>query len=68
MTIETKSAIVLVGWLLTLAIVALSLDLSSVRSWSILIAVGLIPPLLLTRLRGSGESSMSEVIQKALGR
>ena len=64
---STKSAIV-AGWLLTLGAVAISVDLSSLRSWSILMALGLIPPVLLTRLRSATDPSMSEVIQKALGR
>jgi hypothetical protein len=64
---STKSTI-LAGWLLTLAVVAISVDLSSFRSWGILMAVGLVPPLLLTRLRSATDPSMSEVIQKALGR
>ena len=66
-TESTRWAIV-VGWLLTLAAVAIFMDLSSFRSWSILTAMILIPPVLLTRLRNATDPSMSEVIQKALGR
>ncbi len=62
-----KSAIV-GGWVLTLGVVATSVNLASLGGWSLLLAVGLVPPVLLMQLRDSTDPSMSESIQKALGR
>ena len=39
----TKSAIV-GGWVLTLGAVAMSVNLASIGGWSLLLAVGLVPP------------------------
>jgi hypothetical protein len=68
MKLESRASALIAGWLLTLGAVAMSVDLSSLRGWSLLIAVGLVPPVLLTQLRSVSDPSMSEVIQKALGR
>jgi hypothetical protein len=68
MTIRSTKSAILAGWLLTLVAIAISVDVSSVRGWGVLMAVGLAPPVLLTRLRTATDPSMSEVIQKALGR
>ncbi len=62
-----KSAIV-GGWVLTLGAVAMSVNLASIGGWSLLLAVGLVPPVLLLQLRNRTDPSMSEAIQKALGR
>ena len=62
-----KSAIV-GGWVLTLGAVAMSVNLASIGGWSLLLAVGLVPPVLLMQLRNRTDPSMSEAIQKALGR
>jgi hypothetical protein len=62
-----KSAIV-GGWVLTLGAVAMSVNLASISGWSLLLAVGLVPPVLLLQLRSRTDPSMSEAIQKALGR
>ena len=63
-----KSAIV-GGWVLTLGAVAMSVNLASISGWSLLLAVGLVPPVvLLMQLRNRTDPSMSESIQKALGR
>jgi len=62
-----KSAIV-GGWVLTLGAVAMSANLASIGGWSLLLAVGLVPPVLLLQLRNRTDPSMSEAIQKALGR
>ena len=62
-----KSAIV-GGWVLTLGAVAMSVNLASIGGWSLLLAVALVPPVLLMQLRNSTDPSMSEAIQKALGR
>jgi hypothetical protein len=62
-----KSAIV-GGWVLTLGAVAMSVNLASLGGWSLLAAVALVPPVLLLQLRSSTDPSLSESIQKALGR
>ena len=68
MKFESMKWVLVVGWLLSVGAVAISMDLSSLRGWSILTAISLLPPALLTRLRNATDPSMSEVIQKALGR
>ena len=62
-----KSAIV-GGWLLTLGVVALSAGLGSVGGWSLLVVIAVVPPVVLMQLRSRSDPSLSESIQKALGR
>ena len=53
---------------MTLGAVAMSVNLASIGGWSLLLAVGLVPPVLLLQLRNRTDPSRSEAIQKALGR
>jgi hypothetical protein len=66
---ETMKSAIVGGWVLTLGAVAMSVNLASIGGWSLLLAVGLVPPVvLLMQLRNRTDPSMSEAIQKALGR
>ena len=62
---HAKTAIV-AGWILGLGTIAWSTTLASPGGWTILLAWGLLPPLLLIRLRKQQEQTLSERIREAL--
>jgi hypothetical protein len=68
MRIESTKWAILAAWLLMIAAAAISVDFSSLRGWVILMTVGVVPPVLLAKLRSATDPSMSQAIQKALGR
>ena len=60
-----KTAIVAV-WILGLGTIAWATTLASWGGWTLLLAWGLPPPLLLIRLRKQQEQTLSESIQEVL--
>lgn len=62
---HAKTAIV-AGWTLGLGTIAWATTLSSSGGWAFLLAWGLLPPLLLIRLRKQQEQTLSESIREAL--
>jgi hypothetical protein len=68
MRIEAMRSAIVGGWVLTLGVVAMSANLGSLAGWSLLIAVAVVPPTVLLQLRSRSDPSLSESIQKALGR
>ena len=68
MKIEAMRSALVGGWVLTLGVVAMSANLGSLSGWSLLAAVAIVPPVVLMQLRSSTDPSLSESIQKALGR
>jgi hypothetical protein len=62
---HTKIAIV-AGWILGLGTIAWATTLASSGGWTLLFAWGLLPPLLLIRLRKQQEQTLSEIIRHAL--
>jgi hypothetical protein len=62
---HTKTAIV-AGWVLGLGTIAWATTLASSGRWMMLLAWGLLPPLLLIRLRRQQEQTLSESIREAL--
>jgi len=68
MKTEAMRSVIVGGWVLTLGAVAMSVNLGSISGWSLLLAVGLVPPALLVHLGSRTDPSLSESIQKALGR
>ena len=68
MRIEAMRSAIVGGWVLTLGVVAMSANLASLGGWSLLVAVAIVPPVVLLQLRSRSDPSLSESIQKALGR
>ncbi len=62
---HTKTAII-AGWILGLGTIAWATTLASPGGWTLLLAWGFLPPLLLIRLRKQQEQTLSEVIRDAL--
>jgi hypothetical protein len=60
-----KTAIV-AGWILGLGAIASSMTLGSAGGWTLLLGWGLLPPLLLIRLRKQQELTISESIREAI--
>ena len=68
MSIQTTRSVIVGGWVLAVGAVAASVNLASLGGWSLLIAVAAVPPAVLMQLRSRTDPSLSESIQKALGR
>jgi hypothetical protein len=65
---HTSTAIV-AGWILGLGTIAWATTLATSGGWTLLLAWGLLPPLLLLRLRKQQEQTLSEIIRRpAAGR
>ena len=62
---HAKTAIV-AGWVLGLGTIAWATTLDSSSGWLLILAWGLLPPLLLIRLRRQKEQTLSESIREAL--
>ena len=62
---QTKTAIV-AGWVLGLGTITWGTTLASSGGWILVLAWGLLPPLLLIRLRKQQEPTLSESIREAL--
>jgi hypothetical protein len=60
-----KTAVVFV-WVLMCGVMALSLNVSSVSSWLLLVGFGVLPPLLLSRMWHPPAQTMSESIREVL--
>lgn len=56
----------LAGWILGLGTIVWATTLASSGGWTLLLAWGLLPPLLLIRLRKQQERSLSEIIREAI--
>lgn len=54
------------GWALGVGVVAVSLGLDSAAGWTLLAAVGLVPPLMLLRMWRQPAPTMSESIRDVL--
>jgi hypothetical protein len=57
---------VVAAWVAGLGIIAWSTALASQGGWTLLLAWGLLPSLLLIRLRHQQEQTLSEIIREAL--
>ena len=64
MQIEQRTLLA-AGWLLVLAVIAMSLKVGSVTGWLVLVALALLPFLMLFRLRQPAQT-MSESIREVL--
>ena len=62
---HARTAIV-AGWILGLGTIAWATALASSNGWTLLLCWGLLPPLLLLRLRKQQQQNLSEIIQEAL--
>ena len=62
---HAKTAIV-AGWILGLGTIVWATSLASSSGWALLLGWGLLPPLLLIRLRKQQQPNLSEIIQEAL--
>jgi len=62
---HAKTAIV-AGWILGLGTIVWATALATSDGWTLLLAWGLLPPLLLIRLRKQQQQNLSEIIQEAL--
>ena len=54
------------GWVLGLAAIAFSVNLSSVIGWILLVGLGLVPPVMLLRMWQQPPQTISESIQEAI--
>jgi hypothetical protein len=68
MRIEAIRSAVVGGWVLTLGLVAMTANLTSFGGWGPLVLVAVVPPVVVMLLRSRSDPSLSESIQKALGR
>ena len=63
---ESIKALIVAGWVLGLGAIALSLNLTSVAGWTVLLGLGLLPPVILLRLWRQPEQTTSESIREAI--
>ena len=56
------------GWVLSLGVLAFSVNLSSVGAWTVLVGLGVLPPLIMLRMWNppGPAKSMSESIRDAI--
>ena len=54
------------GWVLGLAAIAFSVNLSSVTGWVLVVGLGLVPPVILLRMWQQPPQTISESIQEAI--
>lgn len=66
MQLEHVKPAIVGGWVLGLAVVGLSVDVSSPSGWMVLAGLGLLPPLLLLRMWHQPAPAMSESIRQVL--
>jgi hypothetical protein len=66
MELEHKKAAVVGGWVLGLGAIALSLNVSSLTGWLVIIALGVLPSLVLLRMWHQPVQTMSESIRDVL--
>lgn len=66
MKLESIKALIVGGWVLGLGAIALSVNLTSVAGWSVLVGLGLLPPLIMLRMWKQPEQTTSESIREAI--
>ena len=66
MQFDRMKASLLAGWVLIVAVVAVSLNIASASGWLLLIGVGLLPPMILFLLWRQPAQTMSESIRDVL--
>ena len=66
MQLEHMKAGLALGWVLTCGVMAVSLNVSSASSWIILMGLGVLPPLMLSRLWHAPAQTTSESIREML--
>jgi len=66
MKLESIQALIIGGWLLGLGVIGLSVNLTSAVGWSLLVGLGLLPPLIMLRMWKQPEQSISESIREAI--
>lgn len=66
MKLESIKALIVGGWVLGLGAIALSVNLTSVAGWSVLVGLGLLPPLIMLRMWKQPAQTISESIREAI--
>ena len=66
MQFESIKALIVGAWVLGVGAIALSVNLTSTTGWSLLVGLGLLPPLILLRMWKQPEQTTSERIREAI--
>ena len=66
MHLEHMNAPIIVGWVLSLAAMAVSLNVSSATAWLLLVGVALLPPMMLLGIWRLPVRTMTESIREVL--
>lgn len=66
MQLESIKALIVGAWVLGVGVIALSVNLTSSTGWSILVGLGLLPPIIMLRMWKQPEQSTSERIREAI--
>jgi hypothetical protein len=66
MQLESIKALIVGAWVLGVGAIALSVNLTSPAGWSILVGLGLLPPIILLRMWQQPEQTTSERIREAI--
>ena len=66
MQFEHMKILIVAGWLLSVSVVAVSLNVGSATAWLLLFGVGLLPPMMLFRVWRQPMQTMSESIHEVL--
>jgi hypothetical protein len=66
MQLDSIKALIVGGWVLGLGAIALSVNLTSVTGWSVLVGLGLLPPVIMLRMWRQPEQTTSESIREAI--
>jgi hypothetical protein len=64
-TLQNMKTTIAVAWTLSVCVVALTANVTSVSAWTVLIALGVLPPVALLRLWNAPAQTMSESISEA---
>lgn len=68
MQTETLKKAIIGGWVLGLGVIAFSVNLTSVGAWTVLVGLGVLPPLIMMKMWNppGPAKSMSESIRDAI--
>ena len=66
MQLDSIKALIVGAWVLGVGVIALSVNLTSATGWSILVGLGLLPPIIMLRMWKQPELTTSERIREAI--
>jgi hypothetical protein len=66
MQLESIKALIVGAWVMGVGAIAFSVNLTSAAGWSVLVGLGLLPPIIMLRMWKQPEQTTSELIREAI--